>query len=124
MARSFFLRKVKPLPVSGAFHTPLMASAQDPIAKALESVTIETPIISVHSNVDGKVYSSPKRVRKQLKKQVVEPVLWEQTMHNMYQRERGTPFPFTYELGPGNQLGAMLKRNNLKASNSYANVSV
>ncbi|XP_063951003.1 malonyl-CoA-acyl carrier protein transacylase, mitochondrial-like [Lytechinus pictus] len=124
MSRSFYLRAIKPVPVSGAFHTPLMSSAQEPISRALDAVAIETPVIGIHSNVDGKAYGSPKHVRKQLKKQVVEPVMWEQTMHCIYEREKGTPFPFTYEMGPGNQLGTILKRNNLKASNSYANVKV
>ncbi|XP_041455143.1 malonyl-CoA-acyl carrier protein transacylase, mitochondrial-like [Lytechinus variegatus] len=124
MSRSFYLRAIKPIPVSGAFHTPLMSSAQEPISRALDAVAIETPVIGIHSNVDGKAYGSPKHVRKQLKKQVVEPVMWEQTMHCIYEREKGTPFPFTYEMGPGNQLGTILKRNNLKASNSYANVKV
>eukprot|EP00057_Strongylocentrotus_purpuratus_P022762 XP_011677236.1 PREDICTED: malonyl-CoA-acyl carrier protein transacylase, mitochondrial-like [Strongylocentrotus purpuratus] len=123
-SKSFYLRAVKPIPVSGAFHTSLMSSAQQPISKALNAVTIETPVICIHSNVDGKPYGSPAHIRKQLKKQVVEPVLWEQTMHCIYERGKGTPFPFTYEMGPGHQLGSMLKRNNLKASNSCTNVKV
>lgn len=123
-SKSFYLRAVKPIPVSGAFHTSLMSSAQQPISKALDAVTIETPVICIHSNVDGKPYGGPAHIRKQLKRQVVEPVLWEQTMHCIYERGKGTPFPFTYEMGPGHQLGSMLKRNNLKASNSCTNVKV
>ncbi|XP_071488902.1 malonyl-CoA-acyl carrier protein transacylase, mitochondrial-like [Diadema antillarum] len=124
MSKSFDLKMVRPIPVSGAFHTPLMSSAQEPLAKALASVAVETPVISVHSNVDGNTYGSPKHIRRQLKRQVAEPVMWEQTMHNIYQRPKNMAFPFTYEIGPGKQLGSILKRNNLKASQSLASVEV
>lgn len=46
-AKHLKLRRIKPIPVSGAFHTELMASAVEPFTKALKKITISDPIISV-----------------------------------------------------------------------------
>ncbi|XP_072014117.1 malonyl-CoA-acyl carrier protein transacylase, mitochondrial-like isoform X2 [Amphiura filiformis] len=124
MRDKFHLRKIKRLPVSGAFHTPLMAPAEDAIAAALEKIDMEKPPIKIHSNVDSKAYVHEKHIRKQLCRQVVEPVLWEQTMKEIYQRDKGENFPQTYEVGPGKQLGAMLQRFNGRAFRSYFKVEV
>lgn len=68
--KQFKLRKVKRLPVSGAFHSNLMAPAVEPFKKALELSEINEPAISVYSNIDGKRYKDAKDIRKQLPKQV------------------------------------------------------
>ena len=69
-AKNFKLRRVKKIPVSGAFHTNLMESAVEPFAKALNKIHIEEPIINVHSNVDGKRYRGVSHILQQLPKQV------------------------------------------------------
>lgn len=112
------------LPVSGAFHTRLMEPAVEPLARALESVSVKKPLVSVHSNVDGNRYTHPKHVPKLLLRQVVSPVKWEQTMHAVYERKRGTEFPRTFEVGPGQQLGSVLKSCNLQAWKAYGHVDV
>nr|XP_023022242.1 probable malonyl-CoA-acyl carrier protein transacylase, mitochondrial [Leptinotarsa decemlineata] len=62
----FNLRKVKRLPVSGAFHSKLMLPAMETFQKSLEKTRIEDPAISVYSNVTGKKYKHFKnRWRKQ-----------------------------------------------------------
>ncbi len=124
MKEKFHLRNIKPLPVSGAFHTPLMAPAEDALGNALGKISIEDPLIKIHSNIDGKAYVHSKQIRRQLRRQVVEPVLWEQTLSEIYQRNKGEHFPRTFEVGPGKQLGAMLQRFNKKAFRSYYNVGV
>ena len=78
----------------------------------------------MHSNVDGKRYMHADHVRRQLVKQLVSPVKWEQTLHEIYGRSRGEAFPRTYELGPGRQLGATLQKCNLKAYKTYTHVDV
>lgn len=116
--KKFGIKRLKRLPVSGAFHTELMASAVTPFSVALRKVTIEDPIISVHSNVDGKLYKNASHVLNQLPKQIIRPVKWEQTMHNIYERKVGEYFPRTFECGPGKGLKALLKQVNAKAWDS------
>lgn len=112
------------LPVSGAFHTRLMEPALEPLAQVLKAVEVRKPLVSVHSNVDGNRYMHPGHIQKLLVQQVVSPVKWEQTMHALYERKKGTEFPKTFEVGPGKQLGAILKSCNLQAWKSYSNVEV
>lgn len=116
--------RTKLLPVSGAFHTELMAPATEPFRAVLKQVEVRRPEIRVYSNVDGKRYMSDIHVRRQLVKQLVSPVKWEQTLHEIYERTQGQKFPHTYEIGPGKQLGATLQRCNRKAFMSYTHVEV
>lgn len=87
-------------------------------------VQVRRPEISVYSNVDGKRYMNESHVRRQLVKQLVSPVKWEQTLHEIYERTQGQHFPYTYEVGPGRQLGATLQKCNRKAYQTYAHVEV
>ncbi|XP_015146784.1 malonyl-CoA-acyl carrier protein transacylase, mitochondrial [Gallus gallus] len=123
-APKFSFTRTKMLPVSGAFHTRLMEPAVEPLAEVLKSIEIQKPLICVYSNVDSKKYMHSKHIQKLLVKQLVSPVLWEQTMHSMYQRKQGMEFPYTYEVGPGKQLGAVLRKCNLKAWRQYSHVDV
>ncbi|XP_021248255.1 malonyl-CoA-acyl carrier protein transacylase, mitochondrial [Numida meleagris] len=123
-APKFYFTRTKMLPVSGAFHTRLMEPAVEPLAEVLKSIEIQKPLICVYSNVDSKKYMHSKHIQKLLVKQLVSPVLWEQTMHSMYQRKQGMEFPYTYEVGPGKQLGAVLRKCNLKAWRQYSHVDV
>lgn len=116
--------RTKPLPVSGAFHTELMALATEPLREVLRQVEVRRPEINVYSNVDGKRYMNESHVRRQLVKQLVSPVKWEQALHEIYERTQGQNFPDTYEVGPGKQLGATLQKCNRKAFKTYANVEV
>ncbi|KAI1888104.1 hypothetical protein AGOR_G00181610 [Albula goreensis] len=118
-----FLR-VRPLPVSGAFHTSLMEPAVEPLREVLRKLEISRPQISVYSNVDAKRYMSSAHVQKQLLKQLVSPVKWEQTLHTLYERRQGEDFPRTYEVGPGKQLGSTLQKCNAKAFKSYTHIDV
>lgn len=68
--KEFNLKKVKRLPVSGAFHSSLMKPAVEPFKRALNKSEIQDPVISVYSNVDGKKYNNAQHIRKQLPNQV------------------------------------------------------
>lgn len=115
----------KMLPVSGAFHTPLMLPALEEFEPVLESVKMVEPLIYVHSNVDAKPYNGDiKDMKKRLRKQLVRAVRWEQVQHTIYDRDHEQGFPFTYEVGPGSQLGTLLKRTNLKAGQNYRCINV
>ncbi|KAF6339877.1 malonyl-CoA-acyl carrier protein transacylase [Rhinolophus ferrumequinum] len=120
----YHFRRTKMLPVSGGFHTRLMEPAVEPLARVLKAIDVKKPLVSVHSNVDGNRYTHPKYIQKLLVQQVVSPVKWEQTMHAIYERKKGTEFPRTFEVGPGKQLGTILKSCNLQAWKSYSQVEV
>ncbi|KAG7254807.1 hypothetical protein CRUP_017269 [Coryphaenoides rupestris] len=123
-SRRFQFVRCSRLPVSGAFHTPLMESACEPLRDVLRQIEVRRPEIRVYSNVDGKRYMHADHVRRQLALQPAAPVKWEQTLHEVYERAAGRAFPRTYELGPGRQLGATLQRVNLKAYRAYTHVDV
>lgn len=120
----YYFRRTKILPVSGGFHTRLMESALEPLAQVLKAINVKEPLLSVHSNVNGNRYMHPKHIQKLLVQQLVSPVKWEQTMHAIYERKKGTPFPRTFEVGPGKQLGTILRSCNLQAWKSYSHVDV
>lgn len=124
-AADFGIRRIVRLPVSGAFHTDLMKDAKEPLMKALKRVNLQQPVVSVHSNLTSKRYKrNLKEMIKTLGKQVHEPVMWEQTMHVLYSRAQGVDFPNTYEVGPGKQLGTLLRLVNLTAAQKYKPVEV
>ncbi|XP_064078375.1 probable malonyl-CoA-acyl carrier protein transacylase, mitochondrial isoform X1 [Macrobrachium nipponense] len=114
----FRLKRLKRLPVSGAFHTNLMKPAAILVRKALDKMQIDPPIIPVHSNIDGKKYKNVKEIITKLPKQIYTPVKWEQTMHIIYERSKGVDFPRTYECGPKKSLKTILRMINAKASDA------
>lgn len=116
------IRRMKRLTVAGAFHSPLMESAVEPFTKALKSIQIQDPIIKVYSNIDGKPYKHASHILHQLPKQIVRPVKWEQTMHEIYERQQGVNFPLTFECGPGKALVPVLEKVNSKAAQTAHNV--
>ena len=98
------------LPVAGAFHTELMKPADQTLAKALASVTLNSPKIPVWSNVDAQPHADPEEIRQILVRQVLSPVQWETTMRNLLD----SGVEEFYEIGPGRVLAGLLKRINRK----------
>lgn len=99
--------KVIPLSVAGAFHTPIMQPAFDRLSAAVASAEIRPPRIPVLSNVDAEAHSNPNEIRQLLVRQLVNPVLWEETMRRLiavHGVER------CFEIGPGRVLAGLLKR--------------
>lgn len=124
-AADFKLRRLKRLPVSGAFHTDLMAPAVDVVKKALRrKIAVSDPLVRVHSNVDGRSYAGGGHVQRQLPQQIAKPVRWEQTMHLVYGRQQGRDFPRTFECGPGTSLKTVLRMVNAKAAVSCSSIEV
>lgn len=103
--------KVVPLAVAGAFHTPIMGSAVERLAAALADVPMRTPRIPVVSNVDARPHEDPEELRQLLIRQVVSPVLWEDSMRYLL----GEGFDQFYEIGAGRVLRGLLKRIDRKA---------
>ncbi|XP_050295768.1 probable malonyl-CoA-acyl carrier protein transacylase, mitochondrial [Anthonomus grandis grandis] len=113
--KEYAIRRVKRLPVSGAFHSHLMQMAVEPFRKALNKIDIRDPLVPVYSNVNGKKYSNAEHIRRLLPKQIVKPVKWEQIIHTVYERKQDDYFPNTFECGPGQSLKTILKQVNAKA---------
>lgn len=103
--------KVVPLAVAGAFHTPIMGSAVERLAAALADVPMRKPRIPVVSNVDARPHDDPEELRQLLIRQVVSPVLWEDSMRYLL----GEGFDQFYEIGAGRVLRGLLKRIDRKA---------
>lgn len=102
--------KAIPLAVAGAFHTPLMDSAVERLREALHEVPLQPPRITFVSNVDAQAHTDPEEIRQLLVRQVVSPVLWEDSMR--YLLELG--IDHFYEVGPGRVLRGLMKRINRK----------
>ncbi|HLW68529.1 MAG TPA: ACP S-malonyltransferase [Gemmataceae bacterium] len=94
------------LAVAGAFHTPLMKPADEQLARALEQVEIRPPRIPVWSNVDAAPHTDPAEIRQLLVRQVLSPVLWEDTTRKLLALE----VERFHEIGPGRVLAGLLKR--------------
>lgn len=94
------------LAVAGAFHTPLMHPADQALAAALAEVRLLPPRIPVWSNVDARPHPDPEDFRQLLVRQIVEPVLFEQSLRNLL----AAGVEKFYEIGPGRVLAGLLKR--------------
>ncbi|CAG5124881.1 unnamed protein product [Candidula unifasciata] len=123
-AKEFNILRTKRLLVSGAFHTSLMESAVKPLQRALDNMKLGSPKIPVYSNVTSQPYHVKSNYSHMLSQQLVKPVKWEQIMHVIYTRKQGEEFPNTYEVGPGKQMGTLLKQINLQAYKQFYNVDV
>jgi [acyl-carrier-protein] S-malonyltransferase len=108
LAKQCGAKKVIPLVVSGAFHSPLMESAQQELKAALEAITIQSASFPVYANVTAKQVSAAEEIRELLYKQLTHPVRWVATIENMI-ADGATDF---YEVGPGNVLSGLVKRIN------------
>ena len=97
-----------PLAVAGAFHTPIMEPAIVELVEVLADVRLSKPRIPVISNVDARPHDDPDSIREILIRQVVSPVLWEDSMRYLIDQQ----FDLFYEVGPGRVLRSLLKRIN------------
>lgn len=104
--------KVIPLSVAGAFHTPLMQPAVERLQTVLADATITNPRIPIVSNVDAKPHVDGEEMREILVRQVVSPVLWEESMRRLID-DGVTEF---FELGPGRVLRGLMRRINRQLS--------
>lgn len=106
-------RRVIPLMVGGAFHSPLMEPARKKLAKAIENTRIIQPKCPIYQNADAKPHIHPKEIMENLIKQLTSPVLWTQTIGHMI-ADGATTF---VESGPGNVLQGLIRKIN-KDSNT------
>jgi len=99
-------RRVVRLNVSGAFHSPLMAAAEDGLREHLERVDVRAPAFPVVSNVTAEPVEDPAEARRLLVRQLTSPVRWAASVRTMV--DRGVTE--LYELGPGSVLAGLMRR--------------
>ncbi len=99
-------RKVVRLPVSGAFHSPLMEDARAGLAQALAVLDITEPRCPVYLNVTGSPARDPEEIRRRLLDQLTSPVQWTRIMQTM-QRDGAGRY---VEVGAGKVLSGLVKR--------------
>lgn len=99
-------KRALPLPVGGAFHSPLMKPAEERLAKAIEAAKFNQPVCPVYQNVSTTAVSDPKEIQANLIKQLTAPVKWTQSVQNMI-ADGATEF---IEVGPGKVLQGLVKK--------------
>jgi len=107
------------LPVSAAFHTPLVGHAQKPFAKVIRSVKFNKPQIPVYSNATAKAYpATAKTIQKQLESHILNSVRFREEIENIH-RDGGRIF---IEFGPKNVLTKLV--DNILSGEEYTAVAL
>ena len=100
-------KRVIPLKVSGAFHSPLMAPAVDGLREALSEATFADPTFPVIANASGEAVRTGVDAKRLLADQLTAPVRWVACMKAAAELVPDATF---IEIGPGNVLSGLLKR--------------
>ena len=109
-------RRALILPVGGAFHSPLMAPAQEELGRAIEATNFAQPICPVYQNVTAAAVEDPAAIKSNLLAQLTAPVRWTQSVQQMI-KDGATNF---VEVGPGNVLQGLVKKINRDAQTEKA----
>ncbi len=94
------------LPLSGAFHSPLMEPARVELAKAIEATPFKAPRCPIYQNVTAAPTTDPEVIKENALKQLTSPVRWTQTVRNMI-ADGAARF---VEIGPGTVLQGLVGR--------------
>jgi [acyl-carrier-protein] S-malonyltransferase len=107
LCRAAGARRVAPLKVSGAFHSPLMEPAVTGLRHALEAVPFAEPRFPVIANVTARPVSTAREAVKQLAAQLTAPVRWVECVRTAAEFAPGATF---IEVGPGTVLAGLVRR--------------
>ena len=99
-------KRALPLPVGGAFHSPLMEPARAELAEGIEKAVFSTPVCPVYQNVTAKPSTDPAEIKTNLLAQLTSPVRWTQSVKNMLENGAG----HFVELGPGKVLQGLIAK--------------
>lgn len=99
-------RRALPLPVGGAFHSPLMESARAELAEGIEKTSFKTPVCPVYQNVTALPSTDPEEIKANLLAQLTAPVRWTQSVRNM-SADGASEF---IEIGPGTVLQGLISK--------------
>ncbi len=106
LAKAKGAKRAIPLTVAGAYHSPLMASAQPKLRDALAQIPINRPAVPVIGNVRALPHGEPAEIHQLLVDQVTSSVRWEESIR--YLLSQG--YTRFIELGPGTALTGFMKR--------------
>jgi [acyl-carrier-protein] S-malonyltransferase len=106
LAKAKGAMRALPLTVAGAYHSPLMASAQPKLEAELAQVNLRQPAVPVIANVTAQPHEGPDAIRARLVEQVTSSVRWEESMRCLIAQG----FTRFIELGPGRALSGFMKR--------------
>lgn len=104
--RDIGARRVLPLNVGGAFHSPLMLPAQEELATAIEQTDFHEPICPIYQNISTQGTTDLTIIQQNLKDQLTHPVRWTQSVQQMV-ADGATEF---VEFGPGEVLCGLVRR--------------
>ena len=99
-------RRALPLPVGGAFHSPLMEPARAELAEGIAAAKISTPVCPIYQNVTARPTTDPETIKANLLTQLTSPVRWTQSVQNML-ADGASHF---VELGPGKVLQGLIAK--------------
>ena len=99
-------RRALVLPVRGAFHSPLMKSAEESLSKAINGIQFKEGTCPIYQNITGMPYTDIEEIKQNLVNQLTSSVKWTQTMENM----KLNGLASVTEVGPGKVLQGLFKR--------------
>jgi [acyl-carrier-protein] S-malonyltransferase len=99
-------KRVMPLQVGGAFHSPLMEPARQQLAAAIEKTNFRPPMCPVYQNVNGQPSVEVETIKANLIAQLTAPVRWTQSVQRMVADGAQT----FIECGPGKVLQGLVKK--------------
>jgi len=106
------------LPVGGAFHSPLMESAREELAQAIQNTLFSPGICPIYQNVNAQAVTDVNEIQANLVAQLTAPVKWTQTMHQMI----SDGCEEVIEVGPGKVLQGLFKKVDRKFPTSSASL--
>ena len=107
LARQAGAKRAIRLPVSGAFHSPLMQSAWQAFGQSLSHTAMNDPVVPVYANVTAEPVTSAQDARRVLLEQLTAPVRWTQLIERVV---RDFPGALFVEMGPGSVLTGLVRK--------------
>ena len=108
LARARGAQRAIPLPVSGAFHTPLMQSAIDGLSEVIAALPFHDPLIPIVANTSAQPMTNAEQVKAELLSQLSHGVQWQRSIEYMINNGVST----FIEIGPGEVLSGLVRRIN------------
>jgi [acyl-carrier-protein] S-malonyltransferase len=106
LAKARGAKRVIPLSVSGAFHSPVMQPATSELARAIAAAPVQNASIPIISNIHASPLTEAQMIREELAQQIATPVEWTRSIEYL----AGAGVTIFIEIGPGQALTGMVKR--------------
>ena len=100
-------KRVIPLDVAGAFHSPIVSSAKKEVEKVIEQIELKDGQFSVYMNIDANV-AELSTIKERLVNQIDSSVMFYNQILNIEKFEQPESW---YHIGPGNVTAGMVKKS-------------